>query len=112
MITKRAYVPASGIFSVEGANEPFNPTDGHVTQRSAHSEVIDSEKSNTAMDVSLAGSDSNLSSFLDVAALANISTVWQGKEDGAWHARGDPTEIAINVFAARFGWSRSRLLET
>jgi potassium/sodium efflux P-type ATPase len=111
MITKRAYVPASGIFSVEGANEPFNPTDGHVTQRSANSEAVDSEKSNTAMDMASAKSDSNLSSFLDVAALANISTVWQGKEDSAWHARGDPTEIAINVFAARFGWSRSQLIE-
>jgi Na+-exporting ATPase len=112
MITKRAYVPACGTFSVEGANEPFNPMDGHVTQSSAHSDAIDSEKSNEAMDMTSAKSDSNLGAFLDVAALANISTVWQGKEDGAWHARGDPTEIAINVFAARFGWSRSRLIES
>lgn len=111
MITKKAYVPACGTFSVEDANEPFNPTDGFVTLQRAHSGSSDEEKTQP-LDTSTAGSDSNLSSFLDVAALANISNVWKGKEDGEWHARGDPTEIAINVFAARFGWSRSELIGT
>lgn len=110
MITKKAYVPACGTFSVEDADQPFNPTTGHVTLTPAHSDSINSEKAQSALDISSAVSDSNLTSFLDVAALANISTVWQGKEDGAWHARGDPTEIAINVFAARFGWSRTKLI--
>ena len=32
---------------MEGANEPFNPTDGHVTRKGAHSDAIDGEKSNT-----------------------------------------------------------------
>lgn len=111
MIMKKAYVPACGTFSVEDANEPFNPTGGFVTLKQAHSDDINSEKAQP-LDTSTAGSDSNLGSFLDVAALANISSVWKGKEDGEWHARGDPTEIAINVFAARFGWSRSDLIGT
>lgn len=111
MITKKAYVPASGTFSVEDANEPFNPTGGHVTITPASSKD-GLPGSTTPLDMSTATSDPNLSGFLDVAALANISTVWQGKEDGQWHARGDPTEIAINVFAARFGWSRSKLIGT
>lgn len=110
MITKKAYVPACGTFSVEDADQPFNPTTGYVTLTPAHSDSINSEKPREPLDVSKATADSNLGSFLDVAALANISTVWQGKEDGAWHARGDPTEIAINVFAARFGWSRTKLV--
>lgn len=108
MITKRAYVPACGTFSVEDASEAFNPTAGYVTLTQAQSGDIDEKADEYATDN--AGSDSNMSSFLDVAALANISTVWKGKEDGEWHARGDPTEIAINVFAARFGWSRSKLI--
>jgi Na+-exporting ATPase len=110
MITKKAYVPACGALSVEDANEPFNPTDGSIRLSKDYSNSNDSEKSGVPMDTTSAKSDSNLSSFLDVAALANISTVWQGAEDGAWHARGDPTEIAINVFAARFGWSRTQLI--
>jgi len=110
MITKKAYVPACGTFSVEDADQPYNPTTGYLTLSSAHSDGINSEKSPAPLDTKAAVSDSNLASFLDVAALANISTVWQGKDDGAWHARGDPTEIAINVFAARFGWSRTNLI--
>lgn len=110
MITKKAYVPACGTFSVEDADQPFNPTTGFLTLNSAQSDNINSEATRTPLDTGSAVSDSNLASFLDVAALANISTVWQGKEDSTWHARGDPTEIAINVFAARFGWSRTKLM--
>lgn len=110
MITKKAYIPSMGIFSVEDADEPFNPTKGYVTLTKASSDNVSDEKAQAPFDTESAGSDSNVASFLDVAALANISTVWQGKDDGEWHARGDPTEIAINVFAARFGWSRSKLI--
>lgn len=110
MIFKKAYVSACGTFSVEDANEPFNPIGGYVTLAKAHSDTADRKSAQTTMNTDSTGLDSNLCSFLDVAALANISTVWQGKEDGEWHARGDPIEIAINVFAARFGWSRTRLV--
>lgn len=110
MITKKAYIPACGTFSVEDANEPYNPTGGYITHQKASSDSIDGEKGLEPMDTAFAKSDANLGSFLDVATLANISTIWQGKEDGEWHARGDPTEIAINVFAARFGWSRQDLI--
>lgn len=110
MITKKAYIPSLGTFSVEDANEPFNPTGGYVTLATTGSDNTSEKTTKEPLDTDTAGSDSNLASFLDVAALANISTVWQGKDDGAWHARGDPTEIAINVFAARFGWSRTKLI--
>ena len=49
-----------------------------------------------------------LESFLKVASLANLATVHQAKDD-EWHARGDPTEVAIQVFASRFNWNRSGL---
>lgn len=110
MITKKAYIPSLGTFSVEDANEPFNPTGGYVTLANTSSENVSGKSAKEPFNTESAGSESNLASFLDVAALANISTVWQGKDDGAWHARGDPTEIAINVFAARFGWSRTKLI--
>jgi Na+-exporting ATPase len=107
MITKKVYIPACGTFSVEDANEPSNPTDGSIRLSKANSDSNDSEKFGVPMDTTSVKSNSKLSSFLDVTALANIPTVWQGPEDGVWHARGDLTEIAINVFAARFGWSRT-----
>lgn len=57
-------------------------------------------------------SHSSTKTFLDVANLANLVTVKKvsGNEENAsdstgthWQAQGDPTEIAIQVFAARFG---------
>lgn len=38
-----------------------------------------------------------------------MATVHETK--GEWHARGDPTEIAIQVFASRFNFNRSKFLE-
>ncbi|KAK5730224.1 P-type ATPase [Elasticomyces elasticus] len=113
MITKKAYIPASGTFSVEDAKEPFNPTNGHVTV--IPNDHSDAEKAPTgpnftSYDTSLARDDAHLGAFLDVAALANTSVVSPGQQEGEWHARGDSTEIAINVFACRFDWTKSRLV--
>ncbi|OQO13556.1 hypothetical protein B0A48_01785 [Cryoendolithus antarcticus] len=95
MIAKRAYVPACGVFSVEDAENPSDPTEGRVTLKDSAGQ--DASKAR-AFDVSTVQDNTHLKSFLDVAALANLSTVWQSKDDSTWHARGDPTEIAISVF--------------
>merc|ERR1711964_665785 len=47
-----------------------------------------------------------LESYLNIASLANLAKIHKG-EDG-WKATGDPTEIAIQVFASRFNWQRER----
>lgn len=112
MIAKRAYVPACGIFSVEDASDSSNPTEGRVTLKSTNGQDSSPSQSSpkaAPFDVRTASDNAHIKSFLDVAALANLSTVWQGREDSTWHARGDPTEIAINVFACRFNWTRTAL---
>ncbi|KAJ6150934.1 hypothetical protein N7470_007528 [Penicillium chermesinum] len=48
-----------------------------------------------------------LKSFLNVAALANLAHIHQSSND-EWHARGEPTDIAIQVFAWRFDWGADR----
>lgn len=50
----------------------------------------------------------HLEHYLRVASLANLAIV-QKDQNGEWTARGDPTEIAIQVFASRFDWNRSKL---
>jgi potassium/sodium efflux P-type ATPase len=50
-----------------------------------------------------------LEEYLNIASLANLAHVHRG-EDG-WIARGDPTEIAIQVFASRFNWNRRRIAD-
>merc|ERR1711975_23855 len=46
-----------------------------------------------------------LSDYLKVASLANLAHVHQ-TDEGEWNARGDPTEIAIQVFSTRFHVNR------
>ena len=48
--------------------------------------------------------------YLNIASLANLAKVHRSKE-GSWAARGDPTEIALQVFASRFDWNRSRFTD-
>jgi potassium/sodium efflux P-type ATPase len=55
----------------------------------------------------LLADNEELKRFLDAASLANLAKVHIG-DNGEWHARGDPTEIAIEVFACRFDWYREK----
>ena len=45
-----------------------------------------------------------------VASLANLARVHLNQE-GEWTALGDPTEIAMQVFASRFGYNRKEFLD-
>ena len=46
-----------------------------------------------------------------MASLANLATVYKATDGEGWTARGDPTEIAIQVFASRFDWNRKKKVE-
>lgn len=49
-----------------------------------------------------------LSQYLNAATFCNLATVYRNRDTQAWDARGDPTEIAIQVFASRFDWGRRK----
>jgi Na+-exporting ATPase len=55
----------------------------------------------------LVGTDETLKQYMNVASLANLATVQE--VEGEWRGRGDPTEIAIQVYASRFDYNRLRL---
>ncbi|KAH7202308.1 hypothetical protein DER44DRAFT_669624 [Fusarium oxysporum] len=111
MIVKKAWIPGRGTYSVGASNEPFNPTLGDITLTEDQPKNINfqSEKSEgTSIDpASQPAQDPSLVEYLNVASLANLATVHE--IEGEWHARGDPTEIAMQVFASRFNWNRMRL---
>lgn len=46
-----------------------------------------------------------------MATFCNLATVDRHKDTQEWVARGDPTEIAIQVFANRFDWGRRRFTQ-
>lgn len=110
MVVRKAWVPGVGTFSVKDATEPFNPTKGSLSSRVEQPKDIsfqaeDAEGESFSDVDGQVKSNTTLQTYLNVASLANLATVHQNKE-GEWHARGDPTEIAIQVFASRFNMNR------
>ena len=116
MVVRKAWLPGHGTYSVEASDEPFNPTIGEISfSAAAPSEMQHSSTSEKSVmdggvvpDETLLSERPVLAEYLNVASLANLATVHQS-EDGDWHTRGDPTEIAIQVFASRFGRNRLSL---
>lgn len=112
MVARSAWIPGLGTYTVEKSSTPFDPTAGEIRFDSRAPRHIDFKRvaqgtgggSVVAADRLLSDSRTALQEFLRVASLANLATIHQ--KDGIWHARGDPTEIAIQVFASRFGWNR------
>ena len=113
MVAKKCWIPGKGTYSVGESNEPVNPTIGHLSHspQSPASTNGDSEKE-AQMDEEpkpaeeLLQNNTPLQMFLYVASLANLAQVHKDPE-GTWRARGDPTEIALQVFASRFGFNRN-----
>ena len=114
MVTRMAWLPGYGTYTINVTNEPYNPEAGNVVfTRSPPSDIRDG--ATTALEVSAleeGASNPSIKSFLDIANLANLATVKKVPDDkesddsstkSQWQAQGDPTEIAIQVFAARFG---------
>ncbi|KAI9818969.1 MAG: hypothetical protein M1832_004137 [Thelocarpon impressellum] len=114
MLAKRAWIPAEGTYSVGPTPEPFNPTLGSLYHdRRPPSESGDKLEAPSGEEihgtlVDLVKHSPLLEAFLDVASLANLAHVHES--EAGWMARGDPTEIAIQVFASRFDWNRESLV--
>lgn len=116
MVARAAWIPGRGTYTVEASDEPLNPTVGDIVFDSRSPCDINlkalKEESSGGVKVEpkklLDDSTANLQDFLSVASLANLATVHESQ--GTWHGRGDPTEIAIQVFASRFARNRLELV--
>ncbi|KAK2783809.1 hypothetical protein FQN52_009456 [Onygenales sp. PD_12] len=108
MVAKKAWIPSRGTYSVGTSNEPFNPEVGTLGFETAPpvAAALDDEPAGTDAEDLLKNNDC-LVQFLDIASMANLAHVYKNEQD-EWHARGEPTEIAIQVFASRFNWNRNR----
>lgn len=100
MITRKVWLRGDLMGTVEGTADPYDPGSGTVSWSG-----------------SLAGSC--LNSFLNTLILCNNATVTDGKNEpetdsssvitagpAEWKAVGEPTEIALKVFAMRFGQTK------
>ncbi|KAL8885038.1 MAG: hypothetical protein Q9192_006715 [Flavoplaca navasiana] len=112
MVAKRAWIPCVGTYAVGTSNDPVDPTQGDLSHTEKPPTAIRVENENTdekggKSHEDLLDDNAPLKDYLNVASLANLAHVHR-TEDG-WKARGDPTEIAIQVFVSRFNWNRERL---
>ncbi|KAL1868834.1 potassium/sodium eff [Paecilomyces lecythidis] len=152
MITRKAWIPGVGIYSLSNADDANDPTRGTVSlgqapaskkeaeeeqerQRSERDQSRSAaalkfeippekkekdqhyadgqfnEKNANNGDSPLPEVVPELESFLHAAALCNLATVRHDTESNKWKTMGDPTEIALQVFAHRFSFGK-KVLET
>ncbi|SCU96681.1 LAFA_0G07536g1_1 [Lachancea sp. 'fantastica'] len=122
MIVKQAWVPSFGTVLVSNSNDPFNPSSGTTQLIPRFSP--DEYRHNDSEDVGIIQgfkekylknilpreiSPILFANWLKTATLANIAQVYQDSETLEWKAHGDPTEIAIQVFAHRMDLPRPLL---
>lgn len=116
MVVKKAWVIAEGTYSVSESNNPIDPTDAQIAFVSETPHEIKSTNKTAAQlkaetiwqNASEFVSKKVFTNYLNIATFANLAVIAPHKETGEWDARGDPTEVAIQVFASRFDWNRRK----
>ncbi|KAK4134747.1 potassium/sodium eff [Trichocladium antarcticum] len=114
MVARMAWIPRHGTYSVQTTNEPHNPEAGSVAFTHAEPQDMRRSADDQGAAVDSPADEKHqaaLQHYLDIASLANLATVKRVSNEGeagsdgstSWQANGDPTEIAIQVFATRFG---------
>lgn len=99
MVAKRVWLADGTEVSVQDSMHPFDPQSGKIH---FNDQELPEEKTQ-----SLIRDQPTLRSFLEAIALCNNATITQRE---AWTAMGEPTEIALQVFAMRFGMGKPDLV--
>lgn len=106
MVVHKVWVPGFGMLAVKDTTNILDPDDGNLE--------VDG-KPLDKLDVQAQGQIAQLRPVLDAAGLCNFATVYRSDPqdsdqiaekipiEGNWVAIGDPTEIALQVLAMRFG---------
>ncbi|KAL3477238.1 hypothetical protein BJX99DRAFT_226586 [Aspergillus californicus] len=110
MVAKRAWLPSLGTYSVGASSNPLDPTEGDLSLLTASPLKLDPNvQGEPANPAELVKDNKILEDYLNVASMANLAHVHKSESEGnEWQARGEPTDIAIQVFASRFNWGRER----
>ena len=126
MIVKKAWLPPSNIYTVRESQDPSNPTAGNVTFSEVDHQAVDEtpkrdfdqERSTAAIKFDVPDEKATpskpkapeveaevtpeLRMFLLSTALCNLATVRYDEGEEKWKTTGEPTEIALQIFAHRF----------
>ncbi|AEO55522.1 ATPase, P-type cation-transporter [Thermothelomyces thermophilus ATCC 42464] len=121
MIVKKVWLPPDKIYTVSGSTDPSDPYKGTVrdqpqaeekkrdfdqerTTQAVKFDGVPDEKLNPtpAEKAKMAELTPELRLFMLSAALCNLATVRYDEGESAWKTTGEPTEIALQVFAHRY----------
>jgi len=100
MVAKRVWLADGTEVEIQGTTHPFNPASGTIS-------VNDTPVTSAAVDEKKTAP--LLRDFLETVALCNNATVTAAPET-AFTAVGEPTEIALQVLAMRFGLGKPSLV--
>ncbi|KAI1070605.1 potassium/sodium eff [Fusarium irregulare] len=139
MVVRKAWIPSSHIYTVRDSQNPNDPTKGRVTyskQNDSEPEEppaprdYDRERSAAVLKFDVPDEKLNqnnntpakqpepevecemtdeLNAFLLSSALCNLATVRYDDEEEKWQVTGEPTEVALQVFAHRFNSGKKTL---
>lgn len=136
MIVRKAWIPFSHMYTVHESQSPSDPTKGRVTYSQSKDEPqpeeekkrdYDRERSAAVLKFDVPDEKLNpkptktpetesetkmtdeLRAFLLSSALCNLATVRFDKEEEKWQTTGEPTEVALQVFAHRFTHGKKTL---
>lgn len=142
MVTRKAWIPGVGIYSVNNSEDASDPTKGTVSlgpakskseadrDREQRAAELDNKRSAAALRFDVpeekwqeAGTNekeqvenpevvAELEAFLQSSALCNLATVRFNEQESKWQTTGDPTEIALQVFSHRFDYGKKALEES
>lgn len=135
MITRKVWIPHTGVYTVNNSDDASDPTKGSVAfgpsmtkseadvKKAALSEKGVDEKAEHGGGSDAAGGDvekgslaerpevvPDLEAFLHSVALCNLATVRHNEQEQRWQTTGDPTEVALQVFSHRFSMGKKVLV--
>lgn len=108
MVTKKVWLADGTEVEVLGTTHPFDPTSGSVNIGEQVFSLADHGMKDPEEAIGEKGE--NLKVFLESIALCNNAVVTKAEEAGTYSAIGEPTEIALQTFAMRFGMGKPSVL--
>lgn len=114
MVLRKAWVASLGTYSVNASADPYDPNAGQIYFTA--SEPKGEESLGELVGIVKRITNTNVINFLNVSSLANLATIRPPDatacQGAGWTAQGAPTEVAIEVFARRFGWNRVEICQS
>lgn len=115
MILRKAFVLGTKeTFVVEGGTkDPFYPRGKVVLETSKPIEIEESDlgDQDDTVGVDPASLESSFQHLVHCASLCNMATLHHNQKEDTWEANGDPTEIALQVFAHKLASGKPHLLK-